>query len=115
MIGPLVSEGTFPLPPMKPAELDDAVVLPAARAGVFFDDGVVAAVVADAAASPAALPMMQFTLAELFERRVDGRVTTASLEALGGIAGAVGRAPNRSTVSSTRRAGPVRGNSLPGW
>ena len=91
VIGPLVSEGTFPLPPMKPAELDDAVVLPAARAGVFFDDGVVAAVVADAAASPAALPMMQFTLAELFERRVDGRVTTASLEALGGIAGAVGQ------------------------
>ena len=89
-IGQLVSEGSFPLPPMTPAELDDAIVLPAARARVTFDDGVVASIVADAAASPAALPMMQFTLAELYERRVDGRITIASLDALGGIAGAVG-------------------------
>ena len=35
--------------------------------------------------------MLQFTLAELYERRVDGRITAASLDALGGIAGAVGQ------------------------
>ena len=89
-IGALVSEHAFALPPMAPAELEDAVVLPAARAGVTFDEGVVTALVADAAAHPGTLPILQFTLAELYERRVDGRIGAAALHALGGIAGAVG-------------------------
>ena len=90
-VGAIVSEHSFPLPPMSPAELEDAIVLPATRAGVVFDEGVVAALVADAAAHPATLPMLQFTLAELYERRIDGRIDAASLAVLGGIAGAVGR------------------------
>ena len=91
VLGQLVSEGTVALPPMSPSELEDAVVLPAAPAGVSFDDGVVAAIVAEAVVWPGALPMLQFTLAELYERRVDGRITAACLDALGGIPGAVGQ------------------------
>lgn len=90
-IGPMVAEGSVPLAPMSAAELEDAIVLPAAAAGVAFDDGVVAALVAEAAAHPASLPMLQFTLAELYEKRVDGRITAGALAALGGISGAVGK------------------------
>ena len=41
-IGPLVGAGTFVLAPMSPAELADAIALPAATAGVHFDEAVVA-------------------------------------------------------------------------
>ena len=83
--------GDVPAPAAHAGGADDAIVLPAARAGIEFDDGVAAALVVDTATHPGALPMLQFTLAELYERRVDGRISAASLDVLGGIAGAVAR------------------------
>ena len=64
---------------------------PAARLGVEFEDGVATAIVAEISAQPAGLPLLQFSLAELYERRVKDLITSAALEELGGIGGAVGR------------------------
>jgi hypothetical protein len=89
-VGGLVGAGTFPIPPMSPGELDEAIVRPAERLGVAFDDSVVAAMVAETAARPATLPMLQFVLAELFDDRVDGRISAASYERRGGLGGAIG-------------------------
>ena len=91
VLGAHVAAATFPIAPMSTDELEDAIVLPSAGVGVAFDDGVVATLVSDAAAHPATLPMLQFTLAELYTRRVDGRITAAALRSMGGLAGAVGR------------------------
>jgi DNA-binding SARP family transcriptional activator/WD40 repeat protein len=90
-IGPVVSAGTYVLGPMSPAELDEAIVLPAAAAGVHFDDPVVAQLVADVTAQSGALPLLQFTLAELYDRRQDGRIGEDALVAVGGVTGSVGR------------------------
>ena len=90
VLGALIGAGTFPIPPMSPGELDDAIVRPAERLGVTFDESVVAAMVAETAARPATLPMLQFVLAELFDDRVDGRISTASYERRGGLGGAIG-------------------------
>ncbi len=90
-IGTVVSTGTFVLGPMSPAELDDAIVLPAAAAGVHFDDAVVAELVADVTAQSGALPLLQFTLAELYDRRRDGRIGEDALAGVGGVTGSVGR------------------------
>ncbi len=87
-LGPLIADGTFPVTPMRAAELEEAIRLPAARAHVEFADGVVSSMVTEAVANPASLPLLQFTLYELFERRVDGMVTSAAYDAIGGIAGA---------------------------
>ena len=73
-LGPHVGAGAFVLAPMSPAQLGDAITLPAARAGVTVDDGVVADLVTEAASQPGSLPLLQFTLAELYDRRVDGRI-----------------------------------------
>ncbi len=91
VIGQLVATGTFALPPLSAQALEEVVALPAERHGVFFDDGVVSAIVAEANAQPSGLPLLQFAMAELYERRVDNRVTAESLQQLGGLGGSIGR------------------------
>ena len=91
LLGPHIGDGAFVLSPLSPTHLDDAVVLPAARAGVTFDEGVVAHLVAEAATQPGSLPMLQFTLTELYDRRVDATIGADALAALGGMSGTIGR------------------------
>ena len=90
-LGPLVAAGAHVLTPLSPSELDEAIVLPAARAHVRFDDGVLADLIGEAATHPGSLPLLQFTLTELYDRRVDGVIGRAALDAVGGMTGAVGR------------------------
>ncbi len=102
-IGSLIGAATFPVTPMSAAELEDAVLLPAARAHVSFEDGVVSSIVTETASNPASLPLLQFTLFQLFERRVDGRITAAAYEAVGGVAGAIARRCRRPVRAFERR------------
>ncbi len=91
LIGQMIADGTFALPPLSPQALEEAVVRPANRHGIDFEDGVVTAIVAEANAQPAGLPLLQFALAELYEHRDSNRITTKTLDDLGGLAGAIGR------------------------
>ncbi|MEO8267216.1 MAG: BTAD domain-containing putative transcriptional regulator [Ilumatobacteraceae bacterium] len=91
LIGRLIADGTFAVPPLSPPALEEAIVRPAEACGVSFDEGVVSAIVAEASAQPAGLPLLQFAMAELYERRVGNRVTVATLQQLGGLGGAIGR------------------------
>jgi DNA-binding SARP family transcriptional activator/serine/threonine protein kinase/WD40 repeat protein len=90
-VGQHVAAGSYVLAPLSPAELDEAIVEPAARVGVTFDDGVVADLIAEAVTYPGSLPLLQFTLTELYDRRRDGIVGREALEGIGGMAGAIGR------------------------
>ena len=77
--------------PLSPEELERAISGPAKRVDVSLEPGLVAAMLADVAEEPGALPLMEYALTELFERR-DGR--TLFLEAyrqIGGVSGALGR------------------------
>jgi WD40 repeat protein len=77
--------------PLSADELERAITGPAKRVDVSLEPGLVAAMMADVAEEPGALPLMEYALTELFERR-DGR--TLFLEAyreIGGVSGALGR------------------------
>jgi WD40 repeat protein len=91
LIGQIVADGTFALPLLGLRALEEAIVRPAERNGVDFDDGVVTAIVAEANAQPAGLPLLQFAMAELYEHRIDNRVTATTLHQLGGLGGSIGR------------------------
>ncbi len=122
-IGPLVGSGAFVVTPMSPVELRDAVALPAARAGVSFDDRLVAHLVSEAVVQTGSLPLLQFTLAELYSRRVDGHIGDGTLDAVGGMAGAIGRraeeiftsldAPTRADVRELFSRLVVPGDGVP--
>ena len=77
--------------PLSAQELERAISGPAKRVDVSLEPGLVAAMLADVAEEPGALPLMEYALTELFERR-EGRVLTlAAYREIGGVAGALGR------------------------
>ena len=88
-IGPVVSDATFAVTPMTSSELQDAIVVPAERVGVRFEPGLVATMIGDVVSRPGALPLLQFTLAELYERRMNTTVTVSAYAEVGGIGGAL--------------------------
>ena len=75
--------------PLAGDELERAIVEPARALGVDYEPGLVARIAAETAGQPSPLPLLQYTLAELFDRR-DGRtLTAAAYEAIGGLSGAL--------------------------
>jgi WD40 repeat protein/DNA-binding SARP family transcriptional activator len=91
--GELLGARTQTVGPLSPQELERAVVGPAERAGVTPEPALLAEVVADAADRPGALPLLQFALTEVFERRRNGSLTLADYQDVGGLGGALaGRA-----------------------
>ena len=60
---------------MSPAELERAVDGPAEALGVRFEPGLVAQIVADVVDRRGALPLLQYALTELFDRRAGDVIT----------------------------------------
>ncbi|SBT92939.1 Trypsin-like peptidase domain-containing protein [Streptomyces sp. DI166] len=78
--------------PMTPAQLDEVVRRPIeAIPGVDFEPGLPEALVAEAGGEPGALPLVEFALAELWDRREHGRLTHAAYREIGGVEGALSR------------------------
>jgi DNA-binding SARP family transcriptional activator/WD40 repeat protein len=90
-LGHRLTAGAYVLATLSPSEYDEVIVSPSADVGVGFDDGVVADLIAEAITQPGSLPLLQFTLTELYDRRVDGMISEEALERIGGMAGAIGR------------------------
>ncbi len=89
--GRRLGEGIVNVVPLTPDELEAAAVEPLRRAGCHFEPAVLVALLRDVAGEPGALPIFQYTLTELFDRRVDGTVTMAVHNQLGGVRGALAR------------------------
>jgi WD40 repeat protein/DNA-binding SARP family transcriptional activator len=87
--GELLAARTEALPPLTADELEQAIRRPAERVGVHPDRGLEAAMIADVAHQPGALPLLQYALTELFERREGERMTLGSYDEIGGVAGAL--------------------------
>ena len=63
--------------------------MPAQRRGVTFEPALLAALLHDVTDRPGALPLLQYTLTELFESRRGDRITHAAYQQLGGISSAL--------------------------
>ena len=91
--GQLIKHGTVTVVGMSATELEAAVTRPAASVGVEVEPALSTQLVADVLDQPAALPLLQFTLTELFERRSGPVLTLQGYRDLGGVDAAVaGRA-----------------------
>lgn len=79
--------------PLSADELERAMVGPVQRLGVSFEPGLVALIVAECVGQPAPLPLLQYALSELFDRRDGAALTIAAYEDMGRLSGALaGRA-----------------------
>jgi len=77
--------------PMTLQELRAAIEKPAHLPDVHlhFEDNLVGDLLVDAQGQAEALPLLQFTLAQLFERRDDGHLTHHAYQQVGGVGGAL--------------------------
>jgi len=89
--GDLLAVRTEAITPMSPEELERAIVAPAERAGLRVEPRLLAAMVADVVDRPGALPLLQFALTELADRRSDGVLTLEGYRKINGVSGALGR------------------------
>ncbi|MFQ5923594.1 MAG: protein kinase, partial [Anaerolineales bacterium] len=69
--GALVQRRTETVLPLTAEELERAILRPATSVGVKFEEGLVASIAQEIHYQPGALPLMQFALTELFEKRED--------------------------------------------
>jgi WD40 repeat protein len=90
-LGRLLKENTEIVLPLTAEELSWAVREPARRMGVRLESGLAEVIVSDVAEQPGALPLLQYAMTELFERRQNGRMRRAAYEDIGGVLGALGR------------------------
>ncbi|HEX6843657.1 MAG TPA: BTAD domain-containing putative transcriptional regulator, partial [Actinomycetota bacterium] len=101
--GELLASRTVAVPPLTPDELEQAIRSPAELAGVTVEPGVVAEMIADVAHQPGALPLLQYALTELFDRRDGSRLTLDAYERLGRVAGALTARAERIVESADDR------------
>jgi DNA-binding SARP family transcriptional activator len=87
--GELFASNLVSVIPMSTEELRAALVEPAAAVGVGVDPVLATDLVTDVARHPGALPLFQYTLTELFERRTDERLTREVYGEIGGLNGAL--------------------------
>ena len=91
-LGPPLARAIHLVRPLDAEDLREAVTGPARVKGVHFEnDALVDELVRSAGAAGGGLPLLQFALAELWERRDEAnqRIPAAALTALGGVAGAL--------------------------
>jgi HEAT repeat protein len=86
----LLEHGQFPL--ATPGDtLFDMIMRPAERAGLTFEEGLPGRILADTGRDPGALPLLAYTLDELYRNRGTSRTLShATYESLGGVRGAIG-------------------------
>jgi len=99
--GNLMRANTQVVLPMSPAEIERAVTGPAERVGLEVSTELVASIVGDVRQEPGALPLLQYALTEVFERRDGMELPLDAYEAIGGITGALARRADEVYASLT--------------
>ncbi|MBC7870339.1 MAG: AAA family ATPase, partial [Chitinophagaceae bacterium] len=91
--GDLMRRRTEIVLPLSPEELEQSITGPALRSSITLEPGLVTNIVADVNEQPGGLPLLQYALTELFERR-DGR--TLTMKAYSDIGGTLGALAQRA-------------------
>jgi WD40 repeat protein len=101
--GDLMRQRTEIVLPLSTEELEHAITGPAARVGLHLEQGLVTGIVSDISEQPGALPLLQYALTELFERRDGYRLTLNAYHEIGGTMGALAQRADELYDSLSQR------------
>ena len=87
--GALVEAGLLPVAMPSDDELAAAIERPAAAVGVVIEPRVAGEMIRDVADEPGALPLLQYALTDLFERRTGDTLTVEAYRESGGVLGSL--------------------------
>ena len=76
-----------PVLPMSSAELTQAITAPARQVGISLEPGLVEALLKDVDPTSGSLPLLQYTLTELWQRQQDHQLKLSTYMQLGGVTG----------------------------
>ncbi|HSH02958.1 MAG TPA: protein kinase [Anaerolineae bacterium] len=85
----ILQDHTFILGPMTRRELTHAIVSPSQKFGIRFEAGLVERILNDVGGEPGNLPLLEFALTLLWERRDGRKLTHADYEEIGQVEGAL--------------------------
>lgn len=89
--GELIRTRTELVLPLSEEELEEAISGPATRVGAVIEPGLIQTIKEEVSQEPGALPLLQYALTELFERRAGNRLTLEAYRQIGGTSGALAR------------------------
>ncbi len=89
MLSDRLGDGVVNIGPMTRDELSRSITEPAAKNGLRFEDGLVGRILDDVGREPGNLPLMEFLLTELWEKRQDLELELTAYEAIGGVRRAI--------------------------
>lgn len=89
--GELMRSRTESILPLNRKEIEEAIVEPSRRIGVGLESGLTNAIVRDVYQQSGALPLLQYALTELFERREGRFLTLKAYQDIGGTLGALAK------------------------
>ena len=89
--GELIRKRTELVLPLNDEELEETITGPAYRVGAVLEEGLVETIIEDVREQPGALPLLQYALTELFERRDGALLTKAAYSDIGGTLGALAK------------------------
>ncbi|MEO1207999.1 MAG: hypothetical protein AAFX78_00515 [Cyanobacteria bacterium J06638_20] len=87
----VLQNGDIKLGAMNPEELTQVIEQPALKLGVEFEDGLVNRILQDVKSEPGNLPLLEFALTELWQRRDKQQLTHQAYSAIGEVQGALAR------------------------
>ncbi|MEH2036200.1 nSTAND1 domain-containing NTPase [Nostoc sp.] len=82
-----IQEHLVTVTPMKREELETAIIKPAELVNLAVEPELVSQMIADVENSPGSLPLLQYTLTELWQQRTEERLTLTTYSKLGGVRG----------------------------
>lgn len=89
--GELIRARTELVLPLNDEELAETIEGPARRVGAVLEDDLIETIIDDVREQPGALPLLQYALTELFERREGALLTNAAYRDIGGTLGALAK------------------------
>ncbi|WP_159788932.1 caspase family protein [Sodalinema gerasimenkoae] len=84
-----INQNQYLVPTLNASELKDAIRKPAKKVGLEVEEGLVKQMIEDVQGSPGSLPLLQYTLTELWHQKMVGRLTLSDYNRLGGVKGAL--------------------------
>ncbi|MFV2001085.1 MAG: protein kinase, partial [Acidimicrobiia bacterium] len=90
-LGDALRAGTIPISAPNEESLRSMIEIPAAGVGVGFETGLVDRIIVDVRNQPGALPLLEFSLTELFDQRDSDLLTLDAYNTSGGVLAALGR------------------------
>ncbi len=89
--GELIRSRTELVLPLNDEEIAETIDGPARRVGAVLEEGLIETIIDDVREQPGALPLLQYALTELFERRDGALLTNAAYLDIGGTLGALAK------------------------